>query len=319
MAESKSPRVLLAAFVEFGNNKIKDLFNIPMWTMGIPEPRDPPLTSVAACAIVFGLCDLLRGLLEEGRDDALNSNPPLLHLTILKGRLYVSSNICSIMLHTLLEHGANIHEKHDDSTAFETILQRSMHVSGLSYEPEDLAIMVKYFLHAGQGPNVKIKYRRGMYVSEIHRSEESMLHLAALNQNIDMIKILLEHGADINSVNESSYTPLDRIFDRDHYPRSAVSLGELINEFLAGPEIYQLDAMTRQCFEAASILCSNGGRFGTGCWEVNETTGLDRTYLTEDQIDGLKAKGICKSTTLWNLQSSCAQIRNYFVPWPTNT
>ena len=39
--------------------------------------------------------------------------------------------------------------------------------------------------------------------------DQTPLHIAVLKENLDIIKILLEEGADINQVDEKNLTPLD--------------------------------------------------------------------------------------------------------------
>ena len=39
--------------------------------------------------------------------------------------------------------------------------------------------------------------------------DQTPLHIAVLKENLDIIKVLLEEGADINQVDEKNLTPLD--------------------------------------------------------------------------------------------------------------
>ena len=121
LAESKIPKVLLPSFLEFGDDRISDLFDIFMWT---GEMGFSPLTSVSAYAVVFELCDLLDALLEQSKGKAMHSSPPLLHLAITQlavtqRMLYspIDSKKRSRVLRILLDHGANPCEVFEEYTA----------------------------------------------------------------------------------------------------------------------------------------------------------------------------------------------------------
>ena len=292
LAESKTPKVLLPSFVEFGNNKINDLFDIPMWT---GEMKYPPLTSVSAYAVVFELCEFLDAHLEHSKGKALLSSPPLLHLAVTQQLLsfHFDFRNRSKIIRILLNHGANACEVFEEYTAYERLCELAMEyrlpfVDGLR---EGMLAMVLPFLEVGQDPSVKIRFSRRMSKRRYYTGEQCLLHYAASSGDAALIAALLEHGADINAVDGSGLTPLDYICDAESRS-SFAQLSVMVDEFFQSPAFSRQIEPLRSYLEAASLLVSRGARYGVPTAGAEEDNFFERKPLTRNHIDGLKSRGI---------------------------
>ena len=290
LAESKIPKVLLPSFVEFGDDRISDLFEVLMWTM---EMRYIPLTSVSAYAVVFDLCDLLDALLEQSKGRAMHSSPPLLHLAMMQPMpdSCFSSKKRSKVIRILLNHGANACEVFEEYTAYERLCEVAIdhHLDPTTEKSEGMLAMVLPFLEAGQDSNVKINYR-GRRSKRKYRSGECLLHYAACLADTGLITALLEHGADVNAVDEDGSTPLDWVCDAERDPYS-YQLSEMVDKFLQEPASSRPNGRLVNYLGAASILISKGARYGVPTTAAGDPF-LWSKPVTQTHINGLKSRGI---------------------------
>ncbi len=85
---------------------------------------------------------------------------------------------------------------------------------------------------------------RGELVTQRNINEETVLHLAARGGSKQIVKLLLEWGADVNAVNDAGWTPL----------YSAVYIGHCaVAEMLIGKN--------------PAVLRSHGGEETPGVWK----------------------------------------------------
>ena len=294
LAESKTPKVLLPSFVEFGDEKISDLFDIFMWT---GEMGYPALTSVSAYAVVFQLCEFLDAHLEQNKGKALLSSPPLLHIAIRKKISYIhfSSKKRPRIVRILLYHGANASEIFEEHTAYERLCESVVkkRLNFVNSQEDELLASVLPFLEAGQDPNVKITYTNRISKRNYRSGKQCLLHYAASIANAGLIAALLEHGADINAIDEAGSTPLDWVCDGER-DSSAPQLSEMVDTFLQDTTSFRQNGPLRDYVEAASLLISRGARFGVPITDAVDEIFEWRKPLTRYHIDGLKRRGIRK-------------------------
>ncbi len=304
LAESKTPKVLLPSFVEFGDDRIRNLFDNTMWK---PKLRYA-LTSVLAYAVVYRFCDLLDALLEQSKGKAMHSSPPLLHLAITQPKPYsrigfIVGKKRSEVIRILLNHGANACEVFEEHTAYERVcdiaIQRRHYLVERS---EGLLAKVLPFLEAGQA-NVKIKYSKRISKRFYRWGEQCLLHYAAASTDTGLITALLEHGADVNAVDEDGSTPLDWLCDGTG-DLSSDQLSEIVDKFLQEPASSRQNGRLVNYLEAASILISKGARYGvpTAAADdllyvgfsdfVGSSDPVARQSVTQAHINGLKSRGI---------------------------
>ena len=314
LAESRIPKVLLPSFVEFGDDRISELFHLSDWTM---ERSRSPLTSVSAFAVVFELCDLLDELLKQNSAKVLRSSPPLLHLAVTQKPLYfpIDSKKRSRIIRILLNHGANAREIFKGQTAYERICKLA--ITGELLIIAEVLPMVLPFLEAGQDLNVKIKYsrrlHRGQRIRNYRCGEQCLLHHAAFAAQTGLITALLEHGADVNAVGDFGSTPLDCVCDIE---RDGVTpqLSEMADEVIQ--QAASSDKKLHYYLEAASLLVSRGARYGVPTADANGDFFVDafgdanllveRKPLTRTHIDGLRSRGICTLFRLLELFERCS-------------
>ena len=141
--------------------------------------------------------DAVQFLLERGADvDARQENlwTPLF-LAVDMGDLKVAR--------VLLEHHADLNAQTNDSLAPLHILSgRYIPISPLE---DDDATFAKLLLEGGANANLRAK------------DNSTPLHLACLNKRFEIIRALLDHGANVDAENDEGRTPLQEFFRHDHH------------------------------------------------------------------------------------------------------
>lgn len=94
----------------------------------------------------------------------------------------------------LLQHGANINSK--DLNGF-TALHRAIQIRGVNNNPIDDLELVRFLIQYGANVNIRSHFR-GV----------RPLNVAVENGKYDIARLLVEKGANVNSQNESMYTPM---------------------------------------------------------------------------------------------------------------
>jgi hypothetical protein len=285
-----------------------------MWTA---TKEIPPLTSVSAYAVVFELCELLDALLEQNKGKALLSSPPLLYFAVTRWPLgsHNASKNRPRILRILLKHGANPCEVFANYTAYERLCELAMrhHFPASNELKTGLLGMVLPFLEAGQDPNTKIRYSRAEGRHKERRGEQCLLHFAASLGDTDLIAALLEHGADVNTVDEAGSTPLDWACDIERVFHFPPQLSEIVDGFLKQPAFSGQHGLLRNYLEAASLLVSKGARFGVPTANADDKFSLPRKPLTRIHIDGLRGRGI---STLFPFLGSYMLLYELFFVHP---
>jgi ankyrin len=145
--------------------------------------------------------DVIQLLLEHGADvEALNDE----HLT----PLHVATRYpCSRAVRILLKHGANIHARNKaDQIPLQNLL------ADISDDgPGTYAIdVIRSFLEHGMDVD-----------SSMNGSHSTMLHMASYWRNLELIQLLLNHGANINAQSTEDQTPLQKLGANiwDHRPQ----------------------------------------------------------------------------------------------------
>lgn len=316
-AEAKVPRVLFSTFVEFGDNRIRDLFDNKVWLRKTQFNRP---TTVIAFAALFELCDILDALLEQSPKNPQVRSQPLLHFAIngnRRGKMRNGRN-CSRMLHALLDHGADASVICEGHTAYDRLCELAI-VGHLPFFGEEFLDLLLPFLEAGQDPNVQVEYGTDLSKKNSSNSRQSILHHAAYLAHVDMVKVLIQYGADIKD--ESGLTPLDWLCNSpkvfDNYP-----LAHHVQLFLDR----DLSALEMRHFwdllEVAALLVSKGAKYGAPDTDLDHKVSIGlRRGLTQADIDGLRSRGICELPTLQRLGDTdafCTDIDDRLVREPRN-
>ena len=158
-------------------------------------------------------------------------------------------------------------------------------------QSEEMLAMVLPFLEAGQDSNVKIKCRKRMSKRNYRSGEQCLLHHAAFSADTGLITALLEHGADVNAVDEDGSTPLNWLCD-DTKDFPYYQLSEMVDIFLQEPASSRPNGRLVNYLEAASILISRGARYGVPTAVADDKFLVERKPITQAHINGLKSRGI---------------------------
>ena len=306
LAENQTPKIFLSPLTEFGDNRMNDLFQIKMWTL---EMRKLPLSCVSALAVVCDLCDLLDELLELEKGRLCVSSPPLLHLAVSEPMLWMSSinsRKRSRSIQTLLDHGADTNEVFDGDIPYERlckfIMTRKIHLDDNPHG--GLAKLVIPFLQKGQDPNIKINFERRKGKLPYRLFWRCLLHHAAQSADCELLYILLEHGANVNAMDDTGSTALDCLCDgnRDYGPNSQLStmVDALLQESPKFPPKQQL----RRRIQAVSLLISRGGRFGIPTPDADDKFLDVRRSVNNNHLEILRSHGIdVDSRIVWSPQN----------------
>lgn len=113
------------------------------------------------------------------------------------------------MIELLLENGAELRSLRDEQTAFQFLLQESLHPRDPRSPAPDT---IEKFLVRGQHPSEVAKYTVRSASRKRPRPRAWMatpLHIATRTVHLTLIKLLLEHRADVNVLDNARATPLD--------------------------------------------------------------------------------------------------------------
>ena len=154
-----------------------------------------------------GAIDAARFLLERGadinakRDDLWTP----LHLAFHAGKLEAAR--------MLFEHNADVNARNDDGQVPLHLLSR--------WEPQQ---------DEGDGSDVaKQLLERGANVNEKDKDDATPLHLASYYKRPEIVRVLLDHGADIDFVNDQGKTALQiAIVGNDHSQGNGVDVARLL-------------------------------------------------------------------------------------------
>lgn len=119
-----------------------------------------------------------------------------------------------------------------------------------------------------------------------------MLHHAVSINNIDMVRLLLDHGVNINTVNEDNETPLIWAFDEDNL---------VIIDVVDNNETYQMWALNKDYLDIINLLIDHGANLtivandGFRPWDLAVTYG---TYELVKKIILLVDAETIRSTCL---------------------
>ena len=290
-AESETPKVLLSSLVEFGDDRISDLFHLRIWTN---KMRRSTLVCVSAFAIVFDFCDLLDELLELEKGKIGISSPPLLHLAVsgfVTSLSKVDFEKRSRPIRSLLNHGADPSEIFEGHTPYSRLCEIYANIRSDTPEDRQMLIMVLPFLQAKQDPNARIRLSKSLRKRQYHSIEQCLLHIAAGAANLELVYAVLDYGANVNAVDDAGCTPLDCARDNGRIYRFS-QLSEMVDEFLQMPPGSQPMKELRRRIQVASLLISRGGRFGVSSAGESDKFLNERRLVTQLQVDMLKSRGL---------------------------
>ena len=292
LAESKTPKVLLPSLMEYGDDRISDLFRRDSWSRSGGEY--PPLNCVSALVVLFNLCNTLDELLERNKGKAYTSSPPLLHLAVMRHplnpRVVISEKEVRI-IRSLLNHGAYLSEVLDGYTPYGILCKRIMVNSYYEDSRQDsfLQNLILLFLQKGQAPDIMIE---PSIRSRSPSHQQCLVHFAAERAMPELISTLLDYGADVNVVDSAGSTPLDRVCDGSRVYASVPQMSELIYEIFQDPPGARPTEELRRRIRVASLLISRGGRFGVSSADADHDTFWVRHPVTQVEVEGLKYRGI---------------------------
>lgn len=181
---------------------------------------DDPLHTPLICSIVSGQYDSIKTLLEAGAkvDGVLNDAAPL-----YQAIRYEPTNLPIVKL--LISFGANEHVPDEmgyyplhcaayygQYEIVDFFLKRGHDPTLLSECPDDIG-QRETTLHCGVYGNnpevIELLIKAGVSVNSLDQpGKQTPLYYAALNQKVNMVKHLIEHGAEVNVQDASNVTPL---------------------------------------------------------------------------------------------------------------
>jgi ankyrin repeat protein len=100
-------------------------------------------------------------------------------------------------LKLLLEKIADIGEKN----SLQILLNKKM-------EEINVLFNVDYINNKYNNSELEIKTFANQYVGSTNKSGQSLLHIAAINNDAEMLELLIKNGADVNKANNIGMTPL---------------------------------------------------------------------------------------------------------------
>lgn len=220
-AEETTERSQAALLYIFGDHKMEQLFQPNNWVNDarLPdamEPPPPPIKSVLSFAAFAGLSYFLEeALSKQNRVPRLEM--PLLHLAAIHND-YISTYMGlkayspAKAMRVLFRYGAMVDERWEGKIAFDLLW---------TDEFRSIVETTKAFLAHGQDPNNvmsgenldKTSFSLQRYIGRGYRP----LHVAVSWRNTELVRALLEHGADINALDGEGETPLDKLMPLDSY------------------------------------------------------------------------------------------------------
>ena len=287
-AESSIGRSQSAILSQVTDANILWLYTGFMW---VGEMSCPPIESVRSFAVAAKLSLFLNQTLHMS-----DVNQPLTisftHLLVWSSTSHPfvmvdSSGAKELMiLKMLLDANASLKTRWEEKTPFQFLCTEHLIVAK--------AEMISCFLDHGQDPEEPFTYRERMSKRKSATRTCFPLHHAASERDESTVKILVEHGANVNSLDSLERTPLDRLYRH---------LGNQIVDFLTTfPNIGSKARSLPRRLRIISFLLDKGGR-GALAPIDNEPIYVDYHFdgdalITKDMVNALKKLGLSADNRL---------------------
>jgi ankyrin repeat protein len=219
----------------------------------------------ALCRNHFPVAELLLEL--SGRVDVLDMRKQtVLHRTIDR---HDGGASCAVKF--LLEHGADVNAKRDDLwtplhlafhvgklKAARVLLEHGAHVNARNDDGQTpLHLLSRWEAQQNEDDGADLAKQlleRGANVNEKDKDNWTPLHLASYCKRLEIVQVLLGHGANIDIVNGEGKTPLQIVIvGNDHAQRNGVGVARLLLAY--GAEAYAQDKYT---VSASDLACCFG-------------------------------------------------------------
>ena len=178
-------------------------------------------------AVLYGKVQSVKWLIEHGADVNLPDSQG--QTAIILGASYKAN---AEILKMLLEHGAKVPPQEipkiiqgacraGNLEALDFLSQRGISIdfdacyTALAYLPSPNQDLIKWLAGRSKIKNIKV-------------GNESMLHIAVENNSLELAKLLIASGADVNSKGDLDRPPLDGAILRKNYPTQKIYHTEMI-------------------------------------------------------------------------------------------
>lgn len=181
-------------------------------------PRKWPIESRLSFAVIVGLPIYLENSLQGSSAILKDQRSRILHNVV--ERMHYDKDVVknhvdlTEMIHTLLDHGADVHERYEGLTPFQALFRCNDPTPGLlsGRITEPMGHVAEIFLEHGSDPNTDVFYL-GDNIESFQEDTASYtskpLHVAVGCPT--MVQLLLDFGANVNGLNGKGQTPLDLI------------------------------------------------------------------------------------------------------------